>query len=653
MAANKEVIIDVQDVYKNFRVYYDKGSMLKEQFVNPGRSRYEEREILRGVSFKVYKGETVALIGQNGCGKSTTLKMLTKILYPNKGTVIVNGKVSSLIELGAGFHPDMSGRENIYINASILGVKKEEVDKRIDEIIRFSELEEFIDNPIRTYSSGMYMRLAFSVAINVDAEILLIDEILAVGDQAFQEKCIRKLDELRTSGVTVVLVSHSMGQIKEIADRCIWIENGKIVLDGDTEMVCDRYEEAMTRHREERDELEDEQRKEVTENASDVAVEEKVKKQIDRKARQEAFSARWQGGGTQGKKVAGVVAMVLFMMAVACQDVFGISYSAENELPLIVREAGYVFFILGTIGLPMLLILFGFELLGRDYSSGEKIASYYKRTFLPTVAAWEVWVAIYQVFLYVWYGRQFDIGTWAKEALLIKYVDIGNLWTARFFVLMMLVAPFVAKVLQAFNANSLRLVLIMLWVFLFMFPGFDMYGQANGGESSFPFYSGTVCYVFYFCVGHMISRYSQRMLKGSRELLLFVIGFALTFWSQTFLDARGVDYLVKPTYYGISIMAIMGLDLLIRVKIDEMYPKMGRLFGVAFAGLMGTYFVFGPLQMILDRYLIYGKIVEDRQNLPQLIAGTLILWLITGTFAFAIVTLWKWIFSSKRVLENS
>ena len=136
--SDREAIIEVNDVYKNFRVYFDKGSMLKEHFVTPGRSRYEEREILKGISFNVFRGETVALIGQNGCGKSTTLKMLTKILYPNKGSVTVKGKVSSLIELGAGFHPDMSGRENIYINASILGIKREEVDKRIDEIIRFS-----------------------------------------------------------------------------------------------------------------------------------------------------------------------------------------------------------------------------------------------------------------------------------------------------------------------------------------------------------------------------------------------------------------------------------------------------------------------------------------------------------------------------------
>ena len=373
----REAIIEVNDVYKNFRVYFDKGSMLKEQFVNPGRSRYEEREILRGISFKVYRGETVALIGQNGCGKSTTLKMLTKILYPNKGTVTVNGKVSSLIELGAGFHPDMSGRENIYINASILGIKKEEVDKRIDEIIRFSELEEFIDNPIRTYSSGMYMRLAFSVAINVDADILLIDEILAVGDQAFQEKCIRKLDELRASGVTVVLVSHAMGQIKEIADRCIWIENGQIREDGDTETVCNHYEEAMTRRREERDELEDEQRK----DAAQVAVEpvqevatddlnaqkeyrkkERERRRAEKQQRAEAFAAKWQGGGIQGKPVAGVVMISLMILLSACSSIFmiGLNEVSEDMLPVIERSLihrvfGYVFFVLGRISVPMLL----------------------------------------------------------------------------------------------------------------------------------------------------------------------------------------------------------------------------------------------------------------------------------------------------------
>ena len=181
---NKEIVIDVSNITKNFKVYFDKGAQLKEKLLFRKRNRYELREVLKGISFQVPKGEAVGLIGHNGCGKSTTLKLLTKIIYPDSGSITMKGRVSSLIELGAGFHPDMSGRENIYTNASIFGLTKKEIDARFDDIVRFSELEEFIDNPVRTYSSGMYMRLAFSVAINVDADILLIDEILAVGDTA-------------------------------------------------------------------------------------------------------------------------------------------------------------------------------------------------------------------------------------------------------------------------------------------------------------------------------------------------------------------------------------------------------------------------------------------------------------------------------------
>ncbi len=375
---NDEIIIDVINVYKSFRIYYDKGSMLKEHFVNPGRSRFEDKPVLKGITFKIQRGETVALIGQNGSGKSTTLKMMTKILYPNNGKIVVNGKVSSLIELGAGFHPDMTGRENIYINASILGLKKNEIDKRVDDIIRFSELEEFIDNPIRTYSSGMYMRLAFSVAISVDADILLIDEILAVGDQAFQEKCIRKLMSLRESGTTIVMVSHSMRQVQQIADRCIWIEGGKVVEDGNTEIVCQHYEESMTSYRERRDILEESFRNEITENEhtdnkvitdnNDIVVnpfnERKILRnlrKIEKKERRTAFSKKWMGDGTQGKKVAGVFGMILFMLLFACQDVFNINYDIECNLPPIIRCAGYTFFILGATGLPMLMILLGFE----------------------------------------------------------------------------------------------------------------------------------------------------------------------------------------------------------------------------------------------------------------------------------------------------
>lgn len=242
----EENAIEVRNLTKTFKVYLDKGSQLKEKILFSKRRRYEERQVLRGVSFDVKKGEAVGLIGHNGCGKSTTLKLLSKIIYPTAGTVEMRGRVSSLIELGAGFHPDMSGRENIYTNASIFGLSKKEIDDRVEDIVAFSELEEFIDNPVRTYSSGMYMRLAFSVAINVDADILLIDEILAVGDAAFQAKCFNKLREIKANGATIIIVSHSMGQIEQICDRSIWIHQGIIKEDGVPRVVDPHYMEYMS-----------------------------------------------------------------------------------------------------------------------------------------------------------------------------------------------------------------------------------------------------------------------------------------------------------------------------------------------------------------------------------------------------------------------
>lgn len=233
--------IEVKDVKKKFKIYRDKGKMLKERAINWSRNKYDERWVLNGISFTIKKGEAVGLIGHNGCGKSTTLKLLTKIMYPDSGTIEMNGRVSSLLELGAGFHPDLSGRENIYINASIFGLTRHEIDQRLDEIIAFSELEEFIDNPVRTYSSGMYMRLAFSVAINVNADILLIDEILAVGDVNFQTKCFNKLMEIKRQGVTIVLVSHSTAQIEQLCERSIWIQDGLIKLDGKAKNVHTEY----------------------------------------------------------------------------------------------------------------------------------------------------------------------------------------------------------------------------------------------------------------------------------------------------------------------------------------------------------------------------------------------------------------------------
>lgn len=237
--------IEIKDVHKSYRIYHDKSSSLKEKALFWKRNRYEVRQVLRGVSFRVAKGEAVGLIGVNGCGKSTMLKLMARIIYPNQGKVEISGRVSSLIELGAGFHPDMTGRENIYINASIFGLTKEEIDRRLDEIIQFSELGSAIDTPVRTYSSGMYMRLAFSVAIHVDANILLVDEILAVGDAGFQEKCFNKLKEIKANGTTIVIVSHALSQIEEICDRSIWLKNGKVEMVGRPQQVHASYLESF------------------------------------------------------------------------------------------------------------------------------------------------------------------------------------------------------------------------------------------------------------------------------------------------------------------------------------------------------------------------------------------------------------------------
>ena len=226
MKNEEEYAIEVQDVYKTFDVYLDKANSIKEKLLFWKRNRKEIREVLKGI---------------NGSGKSTLLKLMTKIIYPNKGKIITRGKLTSLLELGAGFHADFSGRENIYFNASIFGLTKKEIDDRLEQIIEFSELRDYIDNPVRTYSSGMFMRLAFAVAINVDADILLVDEILSVGDQHFQAKCINKMKELKKEGKTMVFVTHSLGSAQELCDRSIWLSNGIIKMDGDTNAIIEKY----------------------------------------------------------------------------------------------------------------------------------------------------------------------------------------------------------------------------------------------------------------------------------------------------------------------------------------------------------------------------------------------------------------------------
>lgn len=241
MAEKNENRIVVDHVYKTFNIYMDKANSLKEKLLFWKRNKKEKREVLKDVSLTIKNGEAVALIGVNGSGKSTLLKLMTKIIYPNKGKIETYGKLTSLLELGAGFHPDFSGRENIYFNASIFGLTKKQIDERLENIIEFSELGSYIDNPVRTYSSGMYMRLAFAVAINVDADILLVDEILAVGDQHFQEKCIAKMKELKAQGKTMVFVTHSMNTVKEFCSRAVWLSNGVIKMDGEPDGVIKQY----------------------------------------------------------------------------------------------------------------------------------------------------------------------------------------------------------------------------------------------------------------------------------------------------------------------------------------------------------------------------------------------------------------------------
>ena len=301
--------IEVNNVKKYFKVYYDRGITLKDKVLSRGRSRYEKREVLKGISFSVKKGEAIGLIGKNGCGKSTTLKLLTKIIYPNEGTVKLQGRVSSLLELGAGFHPDMSGKENIYMNAAVFGLNRKEIDKRVDDIIKFSELEEFIDNPVRTYSSGMYMRLAFSVAINVDADILLIDEILAVGDISFQKKCFEKLKEIKRNGTTIVIVSHSLDQIEKICDRSIWIENGLIKEEGKPKNVHENYLYDMEKARLEQFQ---EEYYEVNTSMDEKNECEEVNTQINDFV--EKIELEGQEGDSQAKKIIGLQGIEMQMM---------------------------------------------------------------------------------------------------------------------------------------------------------------------------------------------------------------------------------------------------------------------------------------------------------------------------------------------------
>ncbi|MGU3471612.1 ABC transporter ATP-binding protein [Paenibacillus sp. D51F] len=233
--------IEVKNLSKDFKVAIDKKNTFKERFLRFGKQNSISYPALDNVTIKIKEGETVALMGRNGSGKSTLLKIMSKIIFPTKGEMNIRGRVSSLLELGAGFHPEFSGRENIFMNASILGLSKKEINSKLEDIIKFSELEDFIERPVRVYSSGMYMRLAFSIAINVEPDILLIDEILAVGDSAFQNKCINKIKELKGQGKTIIIVTHDNGMVERLCDRAVWLHNGKVIETGEPRDVIMKY----------------------------------------------------------------------------------------------------------------------------------------------------------------------------------------------------------------------------------------------------------------------------------------------------------------------------------------------------------------------------------------------------------------------------
>ena len=237
-------MIEIINVSKKFRIWEDRSRDLKETTINflRGKKRsFRDLWALQGINLKIKEGETVAFIGENGSGKSTLLKLLGGIYMPDAGKITSQGKISSLLELGVGFHPDLTGEENIYLNGSMLGFNRREMKERFNEIISFSEIGDFIYSPIRTYSSGMAMRLGFSVAMCVDPDILLIDEVLAVGDEAFQKKCLKRLEEFKAVRKTIVIVSHALDMVKKFCDRAILLHEGKIIADGATDGAIDKY----------------------------------------------------------------------------------------------------------------------------------------------------------------------------------------------------------------------------------------------------------------------------------------------------------------------------------------------------------------------------------------------------------------------------
>lgn len=245
---NEDIAITATGVSKRFRIYHERNQSLKETILKRRRGVYEEFWALDDVSIEIPKASTYGLIGENGSGKSTLLKCLARILVPDKGRISSQGSISALLELGAGFHPELSGRENVYLNGAILGINPRELNRKFDEIVDFSGIERFIDTPVKNYSSGMYVRLGFAIAINVSPDILLVDEVLAVGDAEFQQKCSAKFKELKESGCTIVVVSHAMGMVKDLCDAGAWLEHGKVRTTGSTSEIISAYMAQVAEH---------------------------------------------------------------------------------------------------------------------------------------------------------------------------------------------------------------------------------------------------------------------------------------------------------------------------------------------------------------------------------------------------------------------
>ena len=246
---NNDLSIEVKDLVKVYNLYNSSADRLKEIFSIRGKKFHDNYYALNGINFSVKKGETFGIIGTNGAGKSTLLKLITGVATPTEGAVNVNGKISALLELGAGFNKDYTGIENIYLNGTMMGYSREEMKQRIDSIVEFADIGDFIYQPVKTYSSGMFARLAFAVAINIEPEILIVDEALSVGDVFFQNKCYKKFEELREKNITVIFVSHDIGTVKQLCSRVLWLEHGIQQMVGDSVEVCNEYSNSILKKR--------------------------------------------------------------------------------------------------------------------------------------------------------------------------------------------------------------------------------------------------------------------------------------------------------------------------------------------------------------------------------------------------------------------